>query len=87
MGDPQLAEKVNKNVAFNVYNSNTDRPTNSTVDNNKSLSKINYFERKSEDYAFPSIVSHRLQNPKDLTVGSLKELIKKILTYACSPRN
>ena len=36
--DSLLARAVNKNLAFTVCNSNTDRPANSIVDNNISLS-------------------------------------------------
>ena len=51
MEDSSLAKGVNKNLVFNVYNSNTDRLVNSTVDNNKSLSKANSVKRRSENYA------------------------------------
>lgn len=60
--DPLFAKnRVNKKLVFNVYNSNTNRPVNSAVDNNKSLSKTNSVERRSENYAFPSGVALRLQ--------------------------
>ena len=61
--------RVNKKLVFNVYNSNTDRPVNSAVDNNKSLSKTNSVERRSENYAFPSGVALRLQ--KNITIVHL----------------
>ena len=61
--------RVNKKLVFNVYNSNTDRPVNSAVDNNKSLSKINSVERRSENYDFPSVVALRLQ--KNITIVHL----------------
>ena len=38
MEDLPLTKIKNKHLVFNAYNSNTDRPTNSTVDNNTSLS-------------------------------------------------
>ena len=61
--------RVNKKLVFNVYNSNTDRPVNSAVDNNKSLSKTNSVERRSENYDFPSVVALRLQ--KNITIVHL----------------
>ena len=61
MENLSLSESVNKNLVFNI-NSNNDRPANLTVDNNKSLSIANSVERRSENYAFPSGVAHRLQN-------------------------
>ena len=65
--DPLFAKnRVNKKLVFNVYNSNTNRPVNSAVDNNKSLSKTNSVERRSENYAFPSGVALRLQ--KNITI-------------------
>ena len=39
-----IAKRVNKNLVFNVYSSNTDRPVNPTVDNNKPLSRNNSAE-------------------------------------------
>ena len=50
--DPPLAKKVNKNLVFNVCNSSTDRLANSTVDNDKSLSKTSSFERRPEIMLF-----------------------------------
>ena len=40
------AKRVNKNLVFNVSSSNTDRPVNPTVDNNKSLSRDNSAEKR-----------------------------------------
>ena len=67
-------------MIFNVNNSNTDRPANSTVDNNKSLSWINSVERKAEIYSFPLAVPHRLQNSKNITISylSINSLRNKI---------
>ena len=78
--DSSLAKKVNKNLVFNVCNSDTDRLANSTVDNNNSLSKTNSVERRSENYDFLSVAAHRLQNPKSITIGHLtaNSLRKKI---------
>ena len=60
MEDPLLIKRVNKNLVFDVYNSNTDRPANSIVDNIKSLSSTNSVERRWENYAFATVVAHRL---------------------------
>ena len=43
-----IAKKVNKSFAFNVNSSNPDRTVNSTVDNNKSLSRNNSAEERIE---------------------------------------
>ena len=45
-------KKVNKNLVFNVYNSNTDRPENSTFDSNNTLNKLNSLVWRTENYAF-----------------------------------
>ena len=71
MEDPPLTKTVNQNLVFNVNKYNTDRPTNSTVDNNRSLSKTNSVERRPENYAFLSVVTDRLQNQKNITIGHL----------------
>ena len=55
-----IAKKVNKSFAFNVNSSNPDRTVNSTVDNNKSLSRNNSAEEKAENDVFPSVTTHRL---------------------------
>ena len=65
------AKNVNKILVINIYNPNADRPTNSTADNNKSLSKTNSVEKSTENYAFLLVVAHRLQNPKNITIGQL----------------
>ena len=39
-----IAKRVNKNLVFHVNSSNTDRPVNPTVDNNKPLSRNNSAE-------------------------------------------
>ena len=67
--DSPLTKTVNENLVFNVYKYNTDRPSNSTVDNNRSLSKTNSVERRPESYAFLSVVADRLQNPKNIIIG------------------
>ena len=60
-----------KILVINIYNPNADRPLNSTVDNNKPLSKTNSVEKSTENYAFLLVVAHRLQNPKNITIGRL----------------
>ena len=55
--DPLLVKRVNKDLVFDVYNSNTDRPANSTL---ISLSSTNSVERRWENYAFATVVAHRL---------------------------
>ena len=47
-----IAKRVNKNFVFNVYSSNTDRPVNPTVDNNKSLSRNNSARNNYADWRF-----------------------------------
>ena len=66
-----IAKKVNKNSVFNVNSSNTDRPVNPTVDNNKSLSRNNTAKERDEIDVFPSVTAHRLQNAKNVTIGAL----------------
>ena len=66
-----IAKRVNKNLVFNVNSSNTDRPVNPTVDNNKSLSRNNTAEERDEHDIFPSVTAHRLQNAKNVTIGAL----------------
>ena len=44
-----IAKKVNKNYVFNVNSSNTNRPTNPTVETVKSLSKNNSGEERTEN--------------------------------------
>ena len=66
-----IAKRVNKNFIFNVNSSNTDRPVNPTVDNNKSLSRNNTAEERDEHDVFPSVTAHRLQNAKNVTIGAL----------------
>lgn len=78
---------VTKHSVFNVDNSNTDRPVKLTVDNNKSLSRVNSVERRPRNYAFPSVITDRLQNPKNITTGHLnvnilrnnREAVKKLV--------
>ena len=60
-------KRVNKNLVFNVNSSNTGKPVNLTVDNNKSLSRNNSAEERAENDAFPSFTSHRLQNAQNVT--------------------
>ena len=66
-----ITKRVNKNLVFNVNNSNTDRPVNSTVDNIKSLSRNNSAEKRAENDIFPSVTGHRLQNVKNVTIDAL----------------
>ena len=66
-----IAKRVNKNLVFNVNSSNTDRPVNPTVDNNISLSRNNSAEERTENSVFPSVTAHRLQTPKNVTIGVL----------------
>ena len=72
-----IAKKVNKSFAFNVNSSNPDRTVNSTVDNNKSLSRNNSAEERIENDVFPSVTAHRLQNTKYVTIGALNSLRNK----------
>ena len=88
--DPPLAKKVNKSLVFNVCNSSTDRHANSTVDNDKSLSKTSSFERRPEIMLFHQMLhicykTHKNITIDHLTVNSLRnkieaveELIKKM---------
>ena len=55
-----IAKKVNKNLVFNVNSSNTDRPVNPIVENNKSLSGKNLCEERAENDVFPSVTAHSL---------------------------
>ena len=57
-----IAKKVNKNLVFNVNSSNTDRPVNPTVENNKSLSRKNLSEERAENDVFPSVTAHSLRS-------------------------
>ena len=66
-----IAKRVNKNLVFNVNSSNTDRPVNPTVDSIKSLRGNNSAEERAENDVFPSLTAHRLQNAKNVTIGSL----------------
>ena len=70
--DLPLAKKVNENLDFNVYNTNTSRPANSTVGKNKSLDETYSAERMFENYFFPSVVSHRLQKTIKYNIKSIK---------------
>ena len=51
-----IAKKVNKSFAFNVNSSNPDRTVNSTVDNNKSLSRNNSAEERIEMMFFRQLL-------------------------------
>ena len=64
-------KRVNKNLVFNVNSSNTDRPVNRTVDNITSLNRNNFAEERAENDVFPSVTTHRLQNAKNVTIGTL----------------
>ena len=66
-----IAKRVNKNFVFNVNSSSTDRPVNPTADSIKSLSRNNSTEEMTENDAFPSVITHRLQNAKNVTIGAL----------------
>ena len=66
-----IVKRVNKNLVFNVNSSNTGKPVNLTVDNNKSLSRNNSAEEMAENDAFPSFTSHRLQNAQNVTISAL----------------
>ena len=66
-----IVKRVNKNLVFNVNSSNTGKPVNLTVDNNKSLSRNNSAEERAENDAFPSFTSHRLQNAQNVTISAL----------------
>ena len=65
-----IAKRINKNFIFNVNSSNTDRPVNATLNNNKSLSRNNSAEERAEN-VFQSVTAHRLQNAKNVTIGAL----------------
>ena len=67
----EIAKRLNKNLVFNVNSSNTDRPVNPTVDNNKSLSRNNSAEERAGNDVFLSVTAHRLQNAKNATIGAL----------------
>ena len=54
----EIAKRLNKNLVFNVNSSNTDRPVNPTVDNNKSLSRNNSAEEMAENDVFPTVTTH-----------------------------
>ena len=54
-----IAKRVNKNFIFNINSSNTDRPVNPTLNNNKSLSRDNSAEERAEN-VFQSVTTHRL---------------------------
>lgn len=41
-----VAKRVNMSLDFNVDNSNFDKRVNSTVDDNNSLSKVNFVEKR-----------------------------------------
>ena len=87
--DPPLAKKVNKSLVFNVCNSSTDRHANSTVDNDKSLSKTSSFERRPEIMLFHQMLLICYKTHKNITIDHLnvnslrnkieavEELIKK----------
>ena len=87
--DPPLAKKVNKSLVFNVCNSSTDRHANSTVDNDKSLSKTSSFERRPEIMLFHQMLLICYKIHKNITIDHLnvnslrnkieavEELIKK----------
>ena len=51
--DSAITKRLNKNLAFNVNSSNTDRTVNPTVDNIKSLSRNNFGEERDENDVFP----------------------------------
>ena len=75
MEDPLLVKRVNKDLVFDVYNSNTDRPANSTL---ISLSSTNSVERRWENYTFATVVAHRLHTRPRKYNRSLKcELTEK----------
>ena len=65
-GESPVAKRVNKNLVLN-----TDRPVNPTVDSIKSLSRNNSAEERAENDVFPSVIAHRLQNAKNVTIGTL----------------
>ena len=67
-----FAKKLNKKLVFNVYNTNTGRPANSTVGKDKSLDETYSAERMFENYFFPSVVSHRLQKTIKYNIKSIK---------------
>ena len=65
-------KRIYKNLVVNVNSSNTDRPVNPTVDTNKSLSTNNSAEENNsaKNDVFSSVTVHRLQNPKNVTIGA-----------------
>ena len=65
-----ITKNVNKNLVFNVNSSDTNRPVNPAVDNIKSLSRNNSAEERAENDVFPSATAHRLQNAKNVTIGT-----------------
>ena len=66
-----IPKRLNKNLVFNVNGSSTDRPVNPTIDDIKSLSRNNSAEERAENAVFPSVIAHRLQNAKNVTIGAL----------------
>ena len=66
-----ISIKGNKNLVFNVNSSNTDRPVNPTIDNNRSLNKNNFAEERFENDIFSSVPGKKLQNAKNVTIGPL----------------
>ena len=56
-----ITKNVNKNLIFNVNSSDTDRPVNPAV---------NSAEEGAENDVFPSATAHRLQNAKNVTIGT-----------------
>ena len=66
-----ISIKGNKNLVFNVNSSNTDRPVNPTIDNNRSLNKNNFAEERFENDIFSSVTGKKLQNAKNVTIGPL----------------
>ena len=56
-----ITKNVNKNLVFNVNSSDTDRPVNPAV---------NSAEEGTENDVFPSATAHRLQNAKNVTIGT-----------------
>ena len=66
-----IAKTVNKNLAFNVNCSNTDRFVNRTVDNKNSLSINTSAEAKAENDVFPSFTAYRLQNAQNVLIVAL----------------
>ena len=66
-----IAKRVNKNLVLNVSSSKTDRPVDPTVDSIKSLRRNNSAEERAENDVFPSVTAHRLQNAKNVAIGTL----------------